>query len=345
MALEMDRRDFIIFAWSALLVSPKRVRAEHHVVSADPLIVDSDLRSLPSRYTPAEDFYIRNHHDTPQDSGRLCLQIEGEVERPQKLAPDHLAHLGQRELGAVLECAGNPVAAVGLISCGIWEGWPLGDVLSLARPNQGLAYLHLFGRDGYTRSVCGDRTHGAMLATSLNGRPLQRNHGGPWRALFPGWYGMDSVKWLERIVVSKTALPANGNSYLEVRTGASGHLDQQSLPRMQVKSVILAPANNSVVRRGRMPIRGLAWSGEGRIAGVEVSADGGTRWSATALEPGTLFEWTLWQASLELSRPGIVELACRATDERGNMQPAERDPKRVDDYASNWYHRVRCVVV
>src|SRR4029453_12109482 len=38
-----------------------------------------------------------------------------------------------------------------------------------------------------------------MLAYAMNGEPLQPQHGFPLRLLVPGWYGMASVKWLDRI--------------------------------------------------------------------------------------------------------------------------------------------------
>mgnify|MGYP001019978548 CR=1 FL=1 len=41
----------------------------------------------------------------------------------------------------------------------------------------------------------------SLLAFKVNGRFLARSNGFPVRALFPGWYAMDSVKWLQRIVV------------------------------------------------------------------------------------------------------------------------------------------------
>jgi hypothetical protein len=55
-------------------------------------------------------------------------------------------------------------------------------------------------------------------------------------------------------------------------------------------------------------------------------------------------EWTLWRTDLELRR-GAAELLCRATDEKGIKQPAERDASRLDGYVNNWYHRFRCVIV
>ena len=40
-----------------------------------------------------------------------------------------------------------------------------------------------------------------LLAWEMNGAPLPPQHGFPLRLVVPGWYGMTSVKWLERITV------------------------------------------------------------------------------------------------------------------------------------------------
>jgi DMSO/TMAO reductase YedYZ molybdopterin-dependent catalytic subunit len=40
-----------------------------------------------------------------------------------------------------------------------------------------------------------------MVAFKLKDLLLPRRNGSPARALLPGWYAMDSVKWLQRIVV------------------------------------------------------------------------------------------------------------------------------------------------
>ena len=206
----MDRRKFLALAGIALPLSVRKLMAEHHVVSADPLLVDFDTCSLRGRYTTEEDFYVRNHGEIPPAVEAKSLPIEGEVARPLEITPDHLAHLEKRKLGAVLECAGNPVSTIAKVSDGEWEGWSLGEVLSLARPTSAGAYVNLFGRDGYARSVPADRAHNdGLIVTHLNGKRLSRRHGAPWRALFPGWYGMDAVKWLERIEVSMTEVLTN----------------------------------------------------------------------------------------------------------------------------------------
>ncbi|MGO8789918.1 MAG: molybdopterin-dependent oxidoreductase [Terriglobia bacterium] len=341
----MNRRYFMTLLSSGLLVS-QTLRAEHHVISADPLEVEFDLTSLEGQYTSLDDFYVRNHFAAPAAVEVATLKIEGEVEKPVSLTSADLATLPERKFGAVLECAGNRVGAEGLVSNGAWAGWPLKDVVTLARPTSAGAHLHLIGRDGYQRSVPLERalTDG-VLATHLNSRPLTLRHGAPWRALFPGWYGMDSVKWLERIVVAAAPLPPEGGTYMQTRQTASGELDRQPLPRILVKSVITDPKQGAVIHRGSVQVRGLAWSAAGKIDSVEVSADAGRTWKMATLDSGADLGWRVWQVSLELTQPGAIEFVARAKDAQGQSQPAERDSARMDGYTNNWYHHIHCVVV
>ena len=51
-----------------------------------------------------------------------------------------------------------------------------------------------------------------LLAYSLNGEPLPRDHGYPVRALVPGWVGSANVKWLGRIVVTSERLWTRNNT-------------------------------------------------------------------------------------------------------------------------------------
>ena len=342
----MQRREFVLSTAAAFLASASQLRADHHVLSPDPLVVAFDLASLQDRYTPIEDFYVRNHFESPTLPASPVITIDGEVDRPQQLRLRDLDPQAQTNVGAVLECAGDPVTAASLVSNGVWRGWPLGDIISRAGAKSAGRFVHLFGGDGFSRSVPTDRAMDAgLLVTDLNGRPLTRNHGAPWRALFPGWYGMDSVKWLERIVLGSTPLPPVGMTYLETRKDGAGNLQSQPLPPIQIKSVITRPINGAVLHRGKVEVRGLAWSGCGRVSLVHLSIDGAVSWQEASLEDGgSRYEWVRWSVTLVLNRTGVVELLAQATDSAGNSQPLQRQPQRVDRYAYNVCDRIRCIV-
>jgi len=104
---------------------------------------------------------------------------------------------------------------------------------------------------------------------------------------------------------------------------------------MLVKSVITYPASGVILRPGSVPLRGLAWSGTGKIAVVEVSTGNTNTWRLAKLDAGTTYEWALWQYTLKIPEAGVLNVACKAVDEGGSEQPPQRDPNRLDGYANN----------
>ena len=344
----MRRRRFLALAGggTALLLPTKlRPRGDSILVSSNPLIAEFNLQSQVGRYTPTEDFYIRNHFPMPQGPASGTLSIEGEVEQPVKVSSGDLSRLKARELGAVLECSGNGTGPQALASNGFWEGWALGDVLALARPSPKAAHLHLVGRDGFARSVpVAEAGPDAMLVTRLNHEPLTPEHGAPWRALFPGRYGMNSVKWLEKIVLSASSLPPETDEYRAQLRTPSGRSEYQPLPKVLVKSVITYPALGVILHPGSVTFRGLAWSGAGKIAAVEVSTGNTNTWRLAKLDAGTPYEWALWQYTVKVPDAGVLNVACKAVDESGSEQPPQRDPNRLDGYANNTIEHVHYLI-
>ncbi|HEV2378198.1 MAG TPA: molybdopterin-dependent oxidoreductase [Terriglobia bacterium] len=340
----MRRREFIALAGGAFWL--RRLNADSAVASQNPLVRQYNLESLQGEYTPADEFYVRNHNAVPRNLGSLALRIEGDVEKPQALTAADLGRLPVQSLAAVLECAGNGTGPYQLAGNALWEGWPLEEVLKLARPRPSAAYLHLEGRDGFVRSVPRARAlEEALLVTRMNQQPLLPEHGGPWRVVFPGYYGMDSVKWVERIAVSDSPLQPAPNDYLALRKNASGAVETLPLPGIQLKSVFIYPAVGAVLRTGRVDARGLVWSNGEKVMAVEVSSDAGKTWHVARLDSATSkYAWRFWQMQLDLTERGLVELACKAIDALGNQQPAERPADRADGYADNQIERIRVMV-
>jgi hypothetical protein len=71
-----------------------------------------------------------------------------------------------------------------------------------------------------------------------------------------------------------------------------------------------------------MQLRGIAFSGYGRVKKVEVSTDKGASWLDARLgeDLGT-YSFRTWELPWTPKRPGKYELAVRATDEKGHTQP------------------------
>ena len=248
--------------------------------------------------TPADMFFIRDHFTEPDLSLEdWTLQIDGLVQRPCELNFSDLLEAASTKLEAVLECAGNK-AAGSAASNGNWEGVTFKTLLQTAglQPNARFVLLEAADRGKlfpdipdapYVQVVpLAKCLHpSSIVAYRLNGRFLPKGNGFPARALFPGWYAMDSVKWLRRIVVlsddagsefSKSGMDRLYNRTLTTNAG----FESVRLAELQVKSAIAWPANagsQDVLKlpAGKHTVWGFAWTGEGKVRTVSVSVNGG----------------------------------------------------------------------
>lgn len=162
-----------------------------------------------------------------------------------------------------------------------------------------------------------------ILAWSMNGEHLHHIHGAPVRAVVPGWSGNWWVKWLSEIEIMDH-MP-NCYHQTEYFVMGDGPDDPNLAPcmAMGVKTLILDPLDeDSPLEPGSHAVRGLAWSGEGAIAKVEVSADRGATWSEAHLEEShDRWMWVRWTWVWDVDQLGQYQLMARATDEHGRLQP------------------------
>ena len=224
-----------------------------------------------------------------------------------------------------------------------WTGVPLGALLDFAKVKPGAADVVLIGADkgdrgpGHARHdqlrprVPGEGpADGSLLAWKMNDEPLTPAYGGPLRAVIGGWYGMASVKWLSRIVVTDKPHAGFWQTFdysVWDRTGASPQL--VPVTAIQPKAVITSVGPGDVLAAGKAhTIKGLAWAGEQAVKKVEISTDGGKTWTPATHAAGAPFIWTSWSAQITPSEKGVMALVARCTDDRGNAQPDKRDPDR-----------------
>jgi sulfane dehydrogenase subunit SoxC len=161
-----------------------------------------------------------------------------------------------------------------------------------------------------------------MIALYQNGERLNPSNGYPMRLLLPGYEGNMNVKWLRRIKIVDGPIMAQNETMGYTILLPSGKAWQFFYPQ-EAKSFISHPSPGMTMKgAGFYEISGLAWSGNGRISKVEVSADGGNSWALAALQAPVLSKgltrfrmpWD-WDGS-----PAV--LLSRATDEAGNVQPS-----------------------
>lgn len=107
---------------------------------------------------------------------------------------------------------------------------------------------------------------------------------------------------------------------------------------MDAKSLITSPSHGQTLEGPNVyQIRGLAWSGRGKIVKVEVSADAGKSWAEALLdEPVMTRCFTRFRMPWHWSgEPAILK--SRATDETGYVQP-ERDVLIKERGRNGYFH-------
>jgi DMSO/TMAO reductase YedYZ molybdopterin-dependent catalytic subunit len=307
------------------------------------------LEALRYDVTPAGLHYLLIHFDIPAaDAATWRLEIGGLVERPLALSLEELKKKPAKTLRVTMECAGNgrgqmsprypsmPWLEEG-VSTAKWTGVPLAALLAEARLRPGAREIVFSGADcgtdrgiehAFERSLPVAEASGedVLVAWAMNGQPLLPQHGAPLRLVVPRWYGMASVKWLARIEAIDRAFEGVQQALSYHFRSAPG---ERGVPckLMRVNSLMVPPGNPDFYTRerrmkpGRTEIRGRAWSGEGAIRRVEFAVDGA--WRDAELDPGQgAHAWRGWHAAWDAAA-GEHELACRATDTAGNVQPME----------------------
>jgi len=296
------------------------------------------LEHLDGIITPSRLHFERHHSGIPDiDPDQHRLTIHGMVDRPLSFDLDSLARYPTTSNIQFLECSGNSFTLLnpsppqqscgelhGLVSVSEWGGVPLAVLLEEAGLSADAKWIVAEGADAavMSRSIPIEKAlDDAIVALYQNGERLRPSNGYPMRLFLPGWEGNASVKWLRSIKV--TAEPAMS------REETSKYSDLQDDGRsllftfpMDVKSLITSPSYGFTLgNTGIYQISGIAWSGAGRIARVEVSADGGQSWADAALDAHVLPKcvtrfrtaWR-WDGSTSI-------IMSRATDERGDVQP------------------------
>jgi sulfane dehydrogenase subunit SoxC len=295
---------------------------------------------------PNEMFFVRNHSRTARiELASWTLRVEGTgVSTPRDFTYDDILALPSVSVIRFVECAGNGRSffdvrygkkaqggqwKLGAVGVAEWTGVPLREVLDRAGLKrtakdvmpEGLDELRVRRPMPIAKALADD----TLLVYAMNGQTLPPDHGFPVRVLTPGWVGVANVKWVGRIEVSEQPLWSawNTESYVLIGPGYKPAPPAQGpvLSFQTVKSAFELPWDGKLAAGPRL-LRGRSWSGHGKIKQVEVSLNGGATWQPARLrEPNIPQAWVRWDLDWS-PQPGSYGLVARATDERGNVQPA-----------------------
>lgn len=413
----LSRRDFLrltgaggaLMALGSLPAQAQQAQRRIHVKSDAKLFIPASATNRSGRYweynsfiTPVERFYVRNYAATPIiDKAQWRLKVYGDgVGRELELTYDDLLKLPTERAIYYMECYGNgrtlyweqqnqnPRGSnwlLGAVGQAEWEYVPIGVILELAKVDTRKVRDVLFwsgvdtpfvGRP-ITIEEAVNRANEIGIAFSMNGDELPPDHGGPVRALVPGYGGAASTKWLTEVYFSAKRVWVPLNSYDQVLVGPDWPKPQPdpekdyfrelrpdqvtglAITYQNVKSFVQLPLvirrspalGNYPLQQGELPkmraglqvMRGYAHSPWG-VRKVEYRIDGGPWRIATILPPRLgRYTWVRFQFEWE-AKPGVHVIETRATDNHGNVQP-ERVPFDALGHMNNSIPRFEVEVV
>ena len=287
--------------------------------------------------TPNGLFFERYHAGRAEvDPAQHKLMVHGLVERPLLLTMEDIKRFPSVSRIHFIECPANGgmewrAAQLnslqfthGMVSCAEWTGVKLSTLLDEVGLTQEAKWALVEGADAahLARSLPIEKLlDDCIVAYGQNGEALRPEQGFPLRLIVPGWQGNVHIKWLRRIQIDDRPWFTREETSKYTELMGDGSVRGFTW-LIYAKSVITFPCPERPLKQpGLYEIRGLAWSGKGRIAHVDVSTDGGVNWQHARLDAPVLpkaltrftHEWR-WDG-----KPALLQ--SRAVDETGFVQP------------------------
>ena len=303
------------------------------------------LQSLNGIITPNGLFFERYHAGRADvDPRQHRLLIHGMVERPLILTMDDIMRFPSVSRIHFIECPANGGMewreaqlnslqfTHGMLSCAEWTGVKLSTLLDEVGLKPEAKWVMLEGADAarMNRSLPLDKClDDCLVVYGQNGEALRPEQGYPLRLLVPGWEGNVSVKWLRRIKVGDEPWFSREETSKYTELMADGKARGFTWVN-EAKSVITYPCpEKPVVTAGLYEIKGLAWTGHGKVKAVDVSFDGGANWHSAQLQQPVLSKaltrFTIpWRWD---GQPALLE--SRVVDETGYVQPTIAQLRKV----------------
>jgi sulfane dehydrogenase subunit SoxC len=325
------------FGTSGTATMPNDIKTYFYSIGSP---VDAQLGII----TPSGLHFVDEHGEYPEiDPRQHRLTIFGMVDRPLTLTMEDLMDLPSVSRIHTLECntdgATNelrrmPWATAGHCfmehSCSEWTGVLMSTLLDMVGVKKGAKWFYAEAADEYNQTWAvpmWKAMDDALIAYGQNGEPLRPEQGFPVRLVLPGFQGTMMIKRLRRIKITDEVTMFH-------RMYQKQHPNNNTTTwftfEMPPQSCILRPSGGQrLTRHGFRAIRGIAWSGAGKVTKVEVTVDGGKTWKEAQIEDPVhpkadtrfTFPWN-WNGEETI-------IAARCTDEKGSTQPTTPEAAKL----------------
>ncbi|MDQ0638424.1 sulfane dehydrogenase subunit SoxC [Pedobacter sp. W3I1] len=310
----------------------KRSTFEQPVRKPSDISSRTPLQDMHSTLTPADLHFERHHAGIPTiDPAKHELLIHGLVERPMKFTIADIKRFPSVTRTCFIECAGNfrtgkaemtPQDILGLTSQSEWTGVMLSTIFREVGINEKAKWFLAEGSDAavMTRTIpIAKAWDDAMVVYAQNGEAIRPEQGYPIRLLLPGFEGNMNIKWLRRIELSDE--PYMTREETSKYTYPVKDKIRMFSFELDARSIITYPSYPQKVDKGWIEIRGIAWSGRGKVEKVEVSTDAGKTWQLANLQEPVLSKAHTYFRHLWNWKGETAEILSRVTDETGYLQP------------------------
>lgn len=333
-------------------------------VTDRPILLETPRHYFLTPFTPNAAFYVRWHLEGIPNAINLSewrLHVEGNVEKPLTLSlSDLMNKFRPVSIAAVNQCSGNsrsrfqprvPGAQWGNGAMGnaLFTGVRLVDLLNASGVKAGSLQVQFEGLDKgrglkdsasyrYQKSLNLNNpiVHETIVAYEMNNEPLPMLNGFPVRLVVPGkfsTYWIKALTWIRVLTESDTnfwmakayCVPDTPRGNTTPQDVKNGLIKKVPIGTMPVRSFIIIPDGSGKIPV-EMPVivRGIAFSGYGRVIKVEFSENDGTTWRKARLgKDHGPYSFRTWEVTWIPKHTGAYKLAVRATDEKGNVQPDE----------------------
>ncbi|WP_316824422.1 sulfite dehydrogenase [Pedobacter miscanthi] len=310
----------------------KRSPFEQPVRKASDISSRTPLQDMYSTITPADLHFERHHAGIPTiDPATHELLIHGLVENPMKFTLADIKRFPSVTRTCFIECAGNfrtgkaemtPQDILGLTSQSEWTGVMLSTIFNEVGISDKAKWFLAEGSDAavMTRTIpIAKAWDDAMIVYAQNGEAIRPEQGYPIRLLLPGFEGNMNIKWLRRIELSEE--PYMTREETSKYTYPIKDKIRMFSFELDARSIITYPSYPQKVNKGWVEIRGIAWSGRGKVEKVEVSTDAGKTWQLANLQEPVLSKAHTYFRYLWDWKGEATEILSRVTDETGYLQP------------------------
>ncbi|MBO9675856.1 MAG: sulfite dehydrogenase [Sphingobacteriaceae bacterium] len=310
----------------------KRSPFEQPVRKPSDISSRTPLQDMHSTITPADLHFERHHAGVPTiDPAKHELLIHGLVDNPMKFTLADIKRFPSVTRTCFIECAGNfrtgkaemtPQDILGLTSQSEWTGVMLSTIFNEVGISDKAKWFLAEGSDAavMTRTIpIAKAWDDAMIVYAQNGEAIRPEQGYPMRLLLPGFEGNMNIKWLRRIELSEE--PYMTREETSKYTYPVKDKIRMFSFELDARSIITYPSYPQKVNKGWVEIRGIAWSGRGKVEKVEVSTDAGKTWQLANLQEPVLSKAHTYFRYLWDWKGEATEILSRVTDETGYLQP------------------------